>query len=334
LDRVIDVFENDFGARIIAADMPVNLEAGKTYDVKLVVRNTSPDNWDGKKGYGFGCHWYYLDGTEAVWDAEVTPIKTPIPAGQPSVVSVKVTAPNYDGRWIAVFDLNVRGVWASTGDITRGNDILVQEVNVAGGRLTFLDLSKLFDVTSTSPDTDYAGGDFDGAGHSFPAEMMPPHFSVREPYSDVYPSGYLGKVSPGGRQDLKRISFRYGGKSAGEKNAVKCAGQEIALPAGDYVNVHVLAAAVQSDQEAVFTLQFASESRESKVTVNDWNSQSEENAAFTVLHRHSSVGDERGIRCRLYHYVIPIEKSAGRLNSIKLPNNDKVRVFAITLEKP
>lgn len=330
-DRVIDIFENDFGARIVAADLPVNLDAGRTYDVKLVVRNTSPDNWDGKKGYGFGCHWYYLDGTEAAWNTEITPIKTPIAAGQPSVVSVKVSAPKYDGRYIAVFDLNVRGVWASTGDITRGSDIFVQEVNVTGGKLTFLDLTKVFDIASSSPDTDYASGDFDGAGHSFPAEMMPPHFGMMEPYSDVYPSGYLGRAAAGEQQAMKRISFRYGSKSAGEKNAVKCVGQELTVPAGEYVNVHVLAAAVDTEQEAVFTLQFASGQRESKITVSGWNAQGE-NTAFTALHRHSAAGDERGIKCRIYHYVLPVDKSAGRLTGIRLPNNDKVRVFAVTLE--
>jgi len=29
---------------------------------------------------------------------------------------------------------------------------------------------------------------------------------------------------------------------------------------------------------------------------------------------------------------LPVDKSAGRLTGIRLPNNDKVRVFAVTLE--
>jgi len=331
-DRIIDVYELDSGARIIACDVPEEIDAGKTVNVKLVVRNDGPDTWE-KDTHSFGYHWYYLDGVEAVWDGEKTPIQGRIKPGTPAVVEAKLVAPPYDGRYILVWDVVVNGKWASTSEICRGNDILATEVTVKNGKLHFVDLSNLYDVVYTSPDRNRESGGFDAEGRSFPAEMMPPDVGIGKP-NDIYPSGYGWKVDSAGLESMRRISFVYGPKAAGDKNAVSCDGRSVAVPKGKYAKIHILGAATDSAQEVEFGIGYQAATETAKITMSPWTAEpanGEEVAAF-ALHRHTRASDEPGVRCYLFHYTIPADPTKP-LTSIVLPKNDKVRIVGITLEK-
>lgn len=329
--QTVDVFDSDYGANIIACDVPDVLDAGKAYQVKLVVRNGGPDTWQPGR-HSFGYHWYYLDGIEAVWDGEKTPIKAQIKPGEPAAVIAKLTAPPYDGRYILAWDFADKDRWASTSEISRGKDLLVKEVTVQNGKLVLVDLSKLFDTVASSPDRNRSSGDFDGAGRSFPAEFMPPDVGLGKP-NDVYPCGYLWKAERSGMECLRRISFRYAPKAAGDKNAIVCAGQTVSVPKARYAVLHVLAAATQADQEAEFGLRYDTSVEPAKITISSWTDEPAhgEDAAFVGLHRHSASGDERSHKCFLFHYAIPVDPNRP-LASVVLPKNDKVRVLAITVE--
>lgn len=331
-DRIVDIFELDSGAKIIACDVPDEIEAGKTINVKLVVRNDGPDTWE-KSTHSLGYHWYYLDGVEAVWDGEKTPVAGQIKPGTPAVVSAKLVAPPYDGRYILVWDVAVNGKWASTSEICRGNDILTMEVTVKNGKLQFVDLSKLYDVVSTSPDRNRDSGGFDAAGRSFPAEVMPPDAGMGKP-NDVYPCGYGWKADSAGLESMRKISFVYGPKAAGDKNAVACDGQSIAVPKGKYAKIHILGAAVEAAQEAEFGITYQAATEPAKVSISSWTAEpaNGEEVALSTLHRHARAGDEPGIRRYLFHYTIQVDPTKP-LASIVLPKNDKVRVVGITLEK-
>lgn len=332
-ERIIDVFENDYGARIIACDVPDEIEAGKTITAKIVVRNDGSDTWT-KETHSIGCHWYYLDGVEAVWDGERTPVAGQILPGMPAIVNAKLTAPPYDGRYILVWDFYIKDKWASTSEICRGNDILTTEVTARNGKLQFADLSKLFDVAGISPDRNRESGGFDGSGHSFPAEMMPPDASLGKP-NDIYPCGYGWKSNSAGLESSRRISFVYGPKSAGDKNAVACAGQTVAVPKAKYAKLHILGAAIEPDQEAEFGIGYQSSIEPAKVVMSSWTGEPVhgEETGLVTLHRHSATADEPGVKCYLFHYMVQVDQSKP-LASIVLPKNDKVRVVAITLEKP
>ncbi len=331
-NRIVDVFEADYGARIVASNTPETMEAGKTVEVKLVVNNTGPDAWTPKR-HSFGYHWYHLDGAEAVWDGIMTPINTEVKPGQPFIATVKVTAPPYDGRYILAFDFAEDGKWASTSEISRGGDMLLAEVTVKNGKLAFVDLSKLFDTVASSTDRNRSSGNFDGSGMSFPAEFMPPDIGFGS-QNDIYPCGYGWKTIENGLANPSRISFRYGPKDSGAKNAVACAGQTVAVPKGKYVKLHVLGAATAPDQEAEFGLGYQSATAQAKVKMSSWGSEpvNGEEVAFMTLHRHSPSGDQRNSRCLLFRYEINLDPSS-QLSSIILPKNDKIRVLAITLEK-
>ncbi|MEN6371583.1 MAG: sugar-binding protein [Armatimonadota bacterium] len=332
-ERIIDVFENDYGAKVIACDVSDGIEAGKTITCKVVVKNDGTDTWT-KETYSIGCHWYYLDGVEAVWDGEKTPVNGQIVPGMPAIINAKLTAPPYDGRYILVWDFFINGKWASTSEISRGNDILTTEVTVKNGKLQFADLSKLFDVAGASPDRNRESGGFDGSGHSFPAEMIPPDTSMGKP-NDIYPCCYGWKSDPAGLESPRHISFVYGPKAAGDKNFIACAGQSVAVPKAKYTKIHILGAAIEPDQEADFGLGYQSSVEPAKVVMSSWTGEPMhgEEIGLVTLHRHSKAGDEPGVKCYLFHYTIQVDP-AKPLASIVLPKNDKVRITAITLEKP
>ncbi len=327
-ERALDIFDSDLGAHFVACDVPEAIDAGKMIDVKLAVRNNSPELWV-PGVHSIGYHWYYLDGTEAVWDGAKTALKTPIRPNEPTIVAAKLTAPAYDGRYILAWDLAERDRWASTLDITRGGDLFTVEVTVQNGKLSMADLSTTFDTVASSPDRNRESGNFDGTGASFPAEFMPPDICVGKP-NDLYPCGYNWT-----KDANRKISFRFGHKAAGDKNAVTCAGQTINVPKGKYSVVHILGAATEPDQDASFGIGYPSSVEPAKVKMSSWKSEpaNGEEIALVTLQRHIATGDERGANCYLFRYAIPLDATR-QISSIVLPQNAKVRVMAITLEKP
>lgn len=330
--RSISVFEADYGANIVACDVPDVIEAGNTINVKLVVKNNGTETWTPDR-FGFGCHWYHLDGTEAVWEGDKTPLKTPIKPGEPAIVTAKLTAPAVDGRYILVWDLIDGDKWASTTEISRGGDILATEVTVQNGRLVFADLSQVYDIPATSPDRNRGSGNFDGVGTSFPAEFMPPDAGMGKP-NDIYPSGYNWKRQGSGEESSSRISFRYGPKAAGALNAIACAGQAVAVPKAKYAKIHIAAAAIASEQTSSFGLGYQTSTEPVSISIAPWDTLPAQDAkiALSTLHRHLPSGDDRKSGCYLFHYTIHVDATRP-LTSIVLPENDKVRVMAITLEK-
>lgn len=330
--HTVDALATEYGANIIATNVSDTLDAGKTYDVNLVVKNPGPDPW--KQGsHGFGYHWYHLDGTEALWDGVVTPMKGQIKPGESQIVSTKLTAPAFGGRYILAWDMSVNGTWASTSDLSRGSDLLTQEVTVKDGRLVFVDMSKLFDTPAMSTDTRRDLGKFDNRGFSFPAEMMPPDIGLGGP-NDIYPSGYYLPKQGEGQSSPKMISFKLGASASAENNALTCNGQTLTVPKSKYARAHILAAAVEPNQVAEFKLGYDAGAVPARLKIASWleTSTEGETVAFATEHRHYPSGDERGVKCSLFHYVVQLDPNKP-LTSLVMPENDKVRVLAVTLEK-
>lgn len=123
LRHVVDLYDSDFGPRIVDCDLPKQLVAAQELDSKVVVRNNGSQNWD-RKRTSIGYHWFKPDGTEVVWDGIVTPITADIKPGWPAVAVAKVKAPEQNGSYVLVWDVAVDGKWLSTGPISRGGDIL------------------------------------------------------------------------------------------------------------------------------------------------------------------------------------------------------------------
>ncbi|SEF73027.1 alpha-mannosidase [Bryocella elongata] len=98
-------------------------------------------------------------------------------------------------------------------------------------------------AVSSNDDTKATGGGFDGQGNTLPAEMLP---SV---------------------VDYHGVHFTLASAATGSANAVVPSGQTLALPAGHFNRVYVLAASTGGDQHASFGVG----SKSVELTVQDWS---------------------------------------------------------------
>ncbi len=169
-------------------------------------------------------------------------------------------------------------------------------------------------------------GDF-ADGNNIPAEMVP----------DTITS--------------EGIHFIMGPKTDESNNAVSCKGQEIQLPQGDYTTVYLLAAAnedTQGDfaaggqtfplkvqQWTGFVGQFYNrEFAQDRYTVKAIEAPFTKRAdiAWFASHVHQEYPSENLAYqyCYLYKYAIRVPKGS---RSIKLPDNDRIKILAITVAK-
>jgi alpha-mannosidase len=176
------------------------------------------------------------------------------------------------------------------------------------------------------------GGDFDGAGHSLPGELL---------------------ASP---LVVEGLRFQFGPAGGGAKNALTCAGQAILLPQGNYNRLYLLAAAVPAEKDtagdggarAVFLV----DGQPVELTVQDfsgfvgqWDSRvvggrvvgigqtapafiRRDPIAWIADHRHARDGkNEPYVFCYLFKYRIDLAKGA---KTLVLPKNDRLRILAAT----
>lgn len=327
--RTVGLFDSDYGARIVDSSLPQTLSAGQSHVAKVVVRNNGVQTWDRKKTR-IGYHWYHLDGSRMEWNGALSPLEADLKPGWPGVVNAKVTAPEYDGQYVLVWDVMIDDLWLSTLPITRGGDILPVTVTVTGGKLVHADMTAAYNISATSPDTNRSSGDFDGKGLSFPAEYFPPDSGGTEPASRVYPSGYKWsqKDQPDGR-----ISFLFADKSAGANNALACKSQKIVVDRGNYAALHIAAASSNLEAKGDLSINYGDGAVTAPLSVHDWSRPpAEQPVVCATRHRHSHGGDEVGKACFLYHYRIPLD-SARTLTSVTVPENTDIKIAAMTLER-
>ncbi len=221
-----------------------------------------------------------------------------------------------------------------------------------------------YDSAGVSSHADLAGGAFDRAGGSYPAELWP------------------AAVTAGG------IDFRLGEGTPGAKNMVACAGQTVALPAGSHDRLYLLAASAEGDQRGTFTVHTgAGTAHATALKVQDWQALvgqwysrvihndpadpatfgpgsgypdpnwdgnlvlanmavknirggrvvnlekmtpgfiKRDPVAWVGTHRHASSGDLPYCFCYLFQYAIDLPAGA---TQVTLPSNPDIRVMAMT----
>jgi alpha-mannosidase len=210
-------------------------------------------------------------------------------------------------------------------------------------------------AAASNDDTKTEGGGFDGTGKAMPAEMLPSRITYHDAVFDLAPA------------------------KTGVLNALVAKGQTIALPAGHFNRIYILAASADRDQAASFQVD------DVKVDVNiqdwtgfigqwdtrlwkdqperDWTTsanhaawppadlqQREQRApsprypedyvglepgyvksadlAWYASHQHTADGLNQPYRYS-YLFAYPIEVS-GSAKTLRLPNNDKIRILAIS----
>lgn len=326
------VTSTDFGPKFISGDAPAEMSAGKAYPVSITIQNTGTDTW-AKADSAIGYHWYYLDGTEAVWDGKKTPLLADLPAGQQATIKTSVIAPPFDGQYRLVCDLAVGDKWASTSANTRGGDILVTPVNVIKGKLLALDLDKLYDADVISSDMNPSDGDADGAGCTLPSECLPPVVTDIKG-AQLWPDGLWASAQGTGLDSPRHIAFKYPSKLDGLKNAIACKGQSIPVKAGKYSSAHLLVLATDKVAGAEFAAAYGTAKAATKSDFASWTEAPAKGMlpAFVCLHRHALSGDQLNQRCWLTDYSLPADPKQA-MTAIILPNSPALKVMAITLER-
>jgi alpha-mannosidase len=187
-----------------------------------------------------------------------------------------------------------------------------------------------YDLATASNDGTPSGAGFDGKGNALPAEMLPQEIT----FDDVH--------------------FRLAPAKTGSPNAVVAKGQTIQLPAGHFNRVYILAASSDGDQRANFEV--GGKSAELNIQdwggfIGQWNDREwsvkeisnddygdmiglkssyikRADLAWYCSHHHDAAGANIPYGYSyLFAYAIDLPSGGA---SIKLPDNDKVRILAIS----
>lgn len=156
-------------------------------------------------------------------------------------------------------------------------------------------------------------GNLDGKGNSYAAELLPER---------IVSEGIAFRVS----NDVER------------RNVVRCDGQRIALPEGNFNRVYLLAASLDKDREVDFTVDGRLFRRSVPYYSGFFGQWGHDGAAgyvkdadpvYVGTHRHSAErGNEPYVFTYMYRLALPVERGAREL---LLPKDRNVAVFAVTV---
>jgi len=188
-----------------------------------------------------------------------------------------------------------------------------------------------YDLATASNDGTKSVGGFDREGNALPAEMLPAEIMFND------------------------VQFQLASAKTGVPNAVVAKGQTIDLPAGQHNRVYVLAASAEGDQEATFKI----DGKKVELNIQDWggfigqwddrqwssgNTSSDNygkmigltpayikraDLAWYCSHHHNAAGENISYGYS-YLFAYPINLPEGP-RTITLPDNDKIRVLALSV---
>ena len=188
-----------------------------------------------------------------------------------------------------------------------------------------------YNLAAATDDGDLSKAGFDGKGNTLPAEMLPSQI------------------------DFNDVRFQLAPARSGAQNAVIATGQTVSLPSGHYNRIYVLAASANGDQKAVFE----TGGKRAELNIQDWGGFigqwddrqwssadtsrgkygemiglkpgfiKRADLAWYSSHHHDAAGKNVDYAYSyLFAYAIDLPPSA---KTIKLPNNDSIRILAISL---
>jgi alpha-mannosidase len=188
-----------------------------------------------------------------------------------------------------------------------------------------------YDLATASNDGDHSERGFDGKGNSLPAEMLPSQILFND------------------------VQFQLAAAKTGTPNAVLAKGQTIKLPEGAYNRVYVLASSADGDQKATFEIA----NRKVQLNIQEWGGfigQWGDRLWTSKDTSHDDYGDMVGLkpayikRADLAWYSSHHHNAAGQnvaysysyvfgyaidlppgTKSVKLPDNDRIRILAISV---
>ncbi len=201
-------------------------------------------------------------------------------------------------------------------------------------------VSLKYDVAVASTDGTHSANGFDGKGNALPAEMLPAQIT------------------------FNNVEFHLASTTNAAPNAILAKGQTIELPNGRYNRVYVLAASAEGDQKA----SFKTGSKNVDLTIQDWGgfigqwddrqwvakdvplpslpgkTEHDDYAEMTGIksgyikradlawycsHHHNAAGENVPYGYS-YLFAYPIDLPPGA-KTLQLPDNDKIRILAISV---
>jgi hypothetical protein len=130
------------------------------------------------------------------------------------------------------------------------------------------------------------------------------------------------------------VSFQLG-SAINSSNVITCQGQTVALPPGNFSKLEMLAIAVNGAQaDQAFNVTYTDNSNQSFTqSLSDWaqpDSNTGESQAVAMDYRDQADGSKDENTYNIYGYSFDL-KSTKTVQSLKLPDNDNIKVFALTL---
>jgi len=169
-------------------------------------------------------------------------------------------------------------------------------------------LGDKFNADGFSYNTDRTDGNFDGSGNTYPADGATGTYMVND------------------------VTFNMGPYANDSNNIVTATGQVIPLPnqTGDYL--YIAAAGTSAQATQTFTINYDGYNEEMALSISGWcgSAAYSEYTTVTFDHRHTTVGDDNGCSAKIYGYRLTL--TADAVESITLPNNSAVKVFAMTIQ--
>ncbi len=203
---------------------------------------------------------------------------------------------------------------ATDPDGNRGSMEVPITVRADGQCVAAVNLNPFFNNDAISTHLTPADGNFDAAGWSFAAETLP-----------------AGALPEGGVVNLSGVPYQFPSPADGKKNSVEAAGQTIPLPSGRYGKLMVLASSHHGDSLTNATVTYADGSTaQIPLRFTDWAQSPKhgDKAEIAMPHRHDAGGDTAP-PVNIFSQAVPIDATKG-VQSIKLPNEAKLHVFAMT----
>ena len=199
-----------------------------------------------------------------------------------------------------------------------------------------------------------ASDGFDSAGATIPAEMLPDAITAEGITFQLAPAAIPAPAIALAQSKIENRKSKI-------SNALRCEGQTIALPAGNFNRVYLLAASADGDTTGKFTVgREGGPARDTTLTVQNWTGYigswdnrvfegevpelsyamsnplaridagfiKRDPVAWYCDHRYKKDGtDAIYSYCYLFKYALEVPAGA---KTVTLPNNPKIRVFAMT----
>jgi len=246
-----------------------------------------------------------------------TPAATFSITGLPNGVTAALSpATTTNAAWLtltstsaAIVGTNLITITGTSGGLTHAVTVTVAVTAPVPGAVA-ISLSSFYNRPGIWTDKRTFSGGLDGGGYAYSANLL------------------------GTAPTWNGLVFKLGPTNAND--AVSCAGQTIALPAGNYTTLQILGTAVDGGQAAqTFTVTYADNSTATFTqSLSDWaNPQGyagEAQVAGMTYRNNGGGSPDLNTAVTLYGYTLTLNQT-NRAVSLKLPSNANVEVLAVAL---